>query len=399
MAKINTNFLNLGESYLFVEIARRVRAYKEANPDRDVISLGIGDVTLPLADAVVKEMEKASAEMGKAETFKGYGPEKGYEFLASAIAKQDFEARGVEISTDEIFISDGAKSDCGNIGDIFSTDSITLVSEPAYPVYVDASIMTGRQVKFVKCTPENGFLPVPPDFKSDLIFLCSPNNPTGAVMDKALLKKWVDYALSCGAVIVFDAAYESFISDDTLPHTIYEVEGAKKCAIEIRSFSKTAGFTGVRCGYTVVPKELTAKDDNGNEVSLNKLWNRRQSTKFNGASYISERAAYAVYTEEGRAQCKELVKYYMNNAKVIKKAVSELGWESTGGDNSPYIWLKCPNGMRSWDFFDKLLTEANVVGTPGSGFGEAGEGWFRLTSFGNADKTVEAVERIKKIFG
>lgn len=399
MANINSNFLNLSENYLFSEIARRVNAYKQANPDKDVISLGIGDVTLPLADAVVEEMKQASTEMGKAETFKGYGPEKGYDFLVNEIARQDYNDRGVDISAGEIFISDGAKSDCGNIGDIFSVDSVTLVSEPAYPVYVDSSIMSGRPVKFVKCSAENGFMPEPPDFSADLIFLCSPNNPTGSVMGRELLKKWVDYALKNNAVIIFDSAYEAYISDDTLPHTIYEIEGAKKCAIEIRSFSKTAGFTGVRCGYTVVPLELTGKDENGNEVSLNKLWNRRQSTKFNGASYISERAAHAVYSSEGRAQCRNLVSYYMNNAKVIKKAVDELGWQSTGGDNSPYIWLKCPSGMTSWEFFDKLLTEANVVGTPGSGFGQAGEGWFRLTSFGNADRTVEAVNRIKRIFG
>lgn len=398
MAKINSNFLKMNESYLFVEIARRVNAYSKQNPDKEIIRLGIGDVTLPLAPAVIDEMHKAVDDMANAKTFKGYGPEKGYDFILEAIAKQDYNDRGVDIKPDEIFVSDGAKSDCGNIGDIFAPDSTILVSDPAYPVYVDSSIMSGKQVKYVSCDEKNGFVPVPPDFRTDIVYLCSPNNPTGSVIGRDMLKKWVDWANKNQSVIIFDSAYESFISDDTLPHTIYEIEGAKTCTIEIRSFSKTAGFTGVRCGYTVIPHELVGKDEDGNDVPFNKLWNRRQSTKFNGASYISERGAFAVYTKQGRAQCNEMIAYYMNNAKIIKQAIDELGWESTGGDNSPYVWLKCPDNMKSWDFFDKLLTQANVVGTPGSGFGPAGEGWFRLTAFGNTENTKKAIERIKELY-
>lgn len=399
MTTINQNFLNLKESYLFSDIAKRVSAYQEAHPEAEIIRLGIGDVTRPLAPAIAEEMARASLEMAKAETFKGYGPEQGYGFLKRAILEHDFAARGVSLSEDEIFVSDGAKSDCGNFGDILGADNVVAITEPAYPVYIDTNLMAGRQVKFIECRAENGFLPEVPDFKADILYLCSPNNPTGAVLSKEQLRAFVDYANANGTLLIFDSAYEQFISDGALPHSIYEVEGAKRCAVEIRSFSKTAGFTGIRCGYTVVPHELTARDAAGNAVPLNRLWNRRQTTRFNGASYISQRGAAAYYTPEGRAQCRENVAYYMENAKLIARTVRGLGIPAIGGDNAPYIWMQCPDGLDSWSFFDLLLERAQVVGTPGVGFGAAGEGWFRLTAFGTQEHTARAMERFTNLFG
>ena len=394
MATINHCFLNVKESYLFSDIAKRVAAFQQAHPEREVIRLGIGDVTRPLAPAIVDALRTASEEMGAAETFRGYGPEQGYGFLKKSIIEQDYAARGVVLEEDEIFVRDGAKSDCGNFGDILGTDNIVAISEPAYPVYIDTNIMAGREVRLIPCSYETGFLPVPPDYKADIVCLCSPNNPTGAVMTHQQLKAWVDYANNYHSILIFDSAYEAFIQDPTLPKTIYEVEGAKTCAIEIRSFSKTAGFTGVRCGYTVVPKALTATDMDGSEIPLNRLWNRRQTTRFNGASCIAQAGANAYYTKAGHAQCMENVAYYLENARVIQSALNELGIRTTGGENAPYVWMECPDGMTSWEFFDYLLENAGVVGTPGSGFGAAGEGWFRLTAFGNAENTKKAVERI-----
>lgn len=399
MAKVNENFLKLRGGYLFSEIARRVNEFKKANPDREVLRLGIGDVTLPLVPAVVEAMEKASAEMGKAETFRGYGPEFGYDFLRETIAENDFKSRGIDISADEIFISDGAKSDCGNIIDIFGEGNTVVVTDPAYPVYVDSNIMSGNTVVYANSTEENGFAAMPPkDVKADLIYLCSPNNPTGSVYTKAQLREWVDYALANNAVIIFDAAYEAFITEADLPRSIYLVEGAKKCAIEICSLSKTAGFTGTRCGYTIVPDELIQKDSKGSDVKIADLWNRRQGSKFNGVSYPVQRAAEAVFTPEGQKQTKATIAYYQENARIIAKTCDELGIKYTGGINSPYIWLKSPNGMGSWEFFDYLLNEIQVVGTPGAGFGANGDGWFRLTAFSTHELTAEAMERFKTLF-
>lgn len=391
--KINANYLNLKESYLFSDIAKKTAAYKAANPDADIIRLGIGDVTLPLCGAVVDAFHAASDEMGKKETFKGYGPEQGYPFLKEAIRDYYKSEDGVELEPDEIFISDGAKSDLGNILDIFAKDNTVLVPDPVYPVYVDTNTMDGRKIVYMSGNDANGFLPLPDDsVDADIIYLCSPNNPTGAAYNHAQLKLWVDYAKKKGAVILFDAAYEAFVSSKELVRSIYEIEGAKECAIEFCSFSKIAGFTGTRCGWTVVPQTLVYDG-----VKLNKLWLRRQTTKFNGVSYPVQKAAAAVFTPEGRRQIKENLDYYKTNARVITAALDELGIWYTGGINSPYIWLKCPDNMKSWDFFDLLLTKANVVGTPGAGFGEMGEGFFRLTAFGDRDRTVEAVERIKKL--
>lgn len=391
--KINANYLNLKESYLFSDIAKKTAAYKAANPDADIIRLGIGDVTLPLCGAVVDAFHAASDEMGKKETFKGYGPEQGYPFLKEAIRDYYKSEDGVELEPDEIFISDGAKSDLGNILDIFAKDNTVLVPDPVYPVYVDTNTMDGRKIVYMSGNDANGFLPLPDDsVDADIIYLCSPNNPTGAAYNHAQLKLWVDYAKKKGAVILFDAAYEAFVSSKELVRSIFEIEGAKECAIEFCSFSKIAGFTGTRCGWTVVPQTLVYDG-----VKLNKLWLRRQTTKFNGVSYPVQKAAAAVFTPEGRRQIKENLDYYKANARVITAALDELGIWYTGGINSPYIWLKCPDNMKSWDFFDLLLTKANVVGTPGAGFGEMGEGFFRLTAFGDRDRTVEAVERIKKL--
>lgn len=406
MFKINDNYLKLPGSYLFSTIAKKVAAYKEANPDKkdQIISLGIGDVTLPLAPAVISRLHSAVDEMAVKETFKGYAPDLGYEFLRSAIAQHDYKARGVEIAIDEIFISDGAKSDSGNIGDIFSVDNRIAVCDPVYPVYVDTNVMAGRagdynqaterfsNVIYMPCTEENGFAPELPEETPDIIYLCFPNNPTGATIPKTELQKWVDYALEKGAVIIYDAAYEAYISEDNVAHTIYECDGADRCAIELRSFSKNAGFTGVRLGFTVVPKELVRDG-----VELHSLWARRHGTKFNGAPYIVQRAGEAVYSPEGKAQLKEQVAYYMRNAKTILDGLSAAGFSVSGGKNAPYIWLKTPDQMTSWEFFDYLLEKAHIVGTPGSGFGAHGEGYFRLTAFGSYENTLEAIERIKNL--
>ena len=404
MFKINDNYTKLPGSYLFSTIATKVNAFTEANKDANIIRLGIGDVTLPLAPKVVSAMRDAVDEMGVKETFKGYAPDLGYEFLRKAIADNDFKARGVDIALDEIFISDGAKSDSGNIGDIFSVDNRIAVCDPVYPVYVDTNAMAGRageynpetekwsNVIYMPCTAENNFAPELPTETPDIIYLCFPNNPTGATITKDELQKWVDYANEKKAVIIYDAAYEAYITEDNVAHTIYECDGAKTCAIEIRSFSKNAGFTGTRLGFTVIPKELKCGD-----VSLNSLWARRHGTKFNGAPYIIQKAGEAVYTEEGKKQTKEQIAYYMNNAKIIREGLSADGNTVSGGINAPYIWLKTPDNMTSWEFFDFLLQKANVVGTPGSGFGPSGEGYFRLTAFGTYEKTLEAIERIKRL--
>ncbi|MBQ8552427.1 MAG: LL-diaminopimelate aminotransferase [Clostridia bacterium] len=392
--KINQNYKNLKASYLFSDIAKKTAAYKAQNPDADIIRLGIGDVTLPLCSAVVDAFHKAADEMGVKESFKGYGPEQGYGFLKDAIKDYYKAEDGVTLEADEIFISDGAKSDLGNILDIFAKDNTVLVPDPVYPVYVDTNIMDGRNIVYMNGTAKNNFLPMPDDsVDADLIYLCSPNNPTGAAYNHEQLKAWVDYATKKGAIILFDAAYESFVISKELVRSIYEIEGARNCAIEFCSFSKIAGFTGTRCGWTVVPMELEADG-----MSLNKMWLRRQTTKFNGVSYPVQLAAAAVFTPEGRAQIAENLAYYRENAKIITAALDELGIWYTGGVNSPYIWLKCPNGMGSWEFFDLLLTKANVVGTPGAGFGAMGEGFFRLTAFGDRERTREATERIKKLF-
>ena len=392
MLKINENYKNLEESYLFSTVGRKIAEYSQKNPEKKIIRMGIGDVTRPLCKAVIDNMHKAVDEMADSATFKGYGPEQGYDFVRNSL-KAYYSSFGVELEADEIFVSDGAKSDIANILDIFSVDNNVLVPDPVYPVYVDTNIMAGRKIIFADANEENGFLPLPDDkYDADIIYICSPNNPTGAVYNKDQLKQWVDFANKKGAVILFDAAYEAFISDPELPRSIYQIEGAKTCAIEICSLSKTAGFTGTRCGYTVVPKSLVF--DN---TTLNKLWLRRQTTKFNGVAYIIQSGAAAIFTEEGRKQIQESIDYYKRNAKVMADAFDEMGIWYTGGKNSPYIWFKCPNDMDSWDFFDKLLAEANVAGTPGAGFGKNGSKFFRLTAFGNYENTVEAMERIKKM--
>lgn len=402
--KINENYLKLKSSYLFSTIAKKVREYEQKNPDAQIIRLGIGDVTKPLAPEVIKAMHGAVDEMADEATFQGYPPEYGQKFLLESINAFDFKRLGVEIENDEIFVSDGAKSDTGNIGDIFSVDNVVALCDPIYPVYVDTNVMAGRSGEaldggkfsrfvYLPCLEENGFLPSLPKEKVDLIYLCFPNNPTGMAITKDELQKWVDYANENDAVILYDAAYESFITEENVPHSIYECENAKTCAIEFRSFSKTAGFTGVRCGYTVVPKALVRDG-----VSLNSLWSRRQATKFNGVSYITQKAAAATYSPEGRKQVEETIKFYLNNAKVIKEGLIAAGFTAYGGVNSPYVWLKTPDGMTSWEFFDFLLEEVQVVGTPGSGFGPAGEGFFRLTAFGSAENTKKAIERITQRF-
>ena len=386
---INENYFNLEESYLFSTVAKKVNEFIQNNPDKKVIRLGIGDVTLPLCKAVIEAMHNAVDEMSKKETFRGYGPEQGYDFLREKVQNY-YKKRNVELELDEIFISDGAKSDLGNILDLFSKDNVVLVPDPVYPVYVDTNVMAGRKVIFANANEENGFLPLPDNNqKADVIYICSPNNPTGAVYNKEQLKKWVDYAISNNAVILFDAAYECFISDENLPKSIFEIEGAKNCAIEFCSLSKTAGFTGTRCGYTVVPKLLG---------KLNKFWLRRQTTKFNGVPYIIQRGAEAVFTENGQKEIKENINYYKENAKVISETLDRCNIWHVGGKHSPYIWLKCPNNMKSWEFFDLLLEKIQVVGTPGSGFGKNGEGFFRLTSFGSKENTVEAMKRFEEAF-
>lgn len=392
MLKINENYKNLEESYLFSTVGRKIAEYSQKNPDKKIIRMGIGDVTRPLCSVVIENMHKAVDEMADSSTFKGYGPEQGYDFVRNSL-KAYYSSFGVELESDEIFVSDGAKSDIANILDIFSVDNTVLVPDPVYPVYVDTNIMAGRKIIFADANEDNGFLPLPDEkYDADIIYICSPNNPTGAVYNKDQLKQWVDFANKKGAVILFDAAYEAFISDPELPRSIYQIDGAKTCAIEICSLSKTAGFTGTRCGYTVVPKSLVF--DN---TMINKLWLRRQTTKFNGVAYIIQSGAAAIFTEEGRKQIQESIDYYKRNARVMADAFDEMGIWYTGGKNSPYIWFKCPNDMDSWDFFDKLLEEANVAGTPGAGFGKNGSKFFRLTAFGNYENTVEAMERIKKM--
>ena len=409
MITINENYLKLQDSYLFSTIAKKVEEFTKNNPDKKVIKLGIGDVTMPIAPAVIEAVHKAADEMMKKETFKGYGPEQGYDFLREKIVEHDYKKRGIQIEKDEIFVSDGAKCDTGNIGEIFGKDNKVAITDPVYPVYLDTNVMAGRTgeynektdtydgVVYMPATAQNNFVPELPNTKVDMIYLCLPNNPTGTVLTKQELTKWVKYAKENKAIILFDSAYEAFIQEDNVPHSIYEIEGAKEVAIEFRSFSKTAGFTGVRCAYTVVPKELRGYTKNGEEVSLNKLWNRRQCTKFNGVPYITQRAAEAVYSEEGQKEIKENINYYMENAKIILEGLKEAGYEVFGGKNAPYIWLKVPNGYTSWEFFDYLLEKANVVGTPGVGFGPSGEGYFRLTAFGSRENTKEAIKRIKEI--
>lgn len=404
MVKINENYLKLPGSYLFSTIAQKVAAYTEAHPEADIIRLGIGDVTQPIAPAIIDAVHKAADEMGTPEGFHGYAPDLGYEFLRSIIAKEDFQARGCDISADEIFVSDGAKCDCGNIQEIFSLDNRIAVCDPVYPVYVDSNVMAGRggvydaaaerfsDIIYMPCTAENNFAPELPSETPDLIYLCFPNNPTGSTLSKEQLQQWVDYANKNGAVILYDAAYEAYISEENIPHSIYECEGARTCAIEFRSFSKNAGFTGMRLGFTVVPKDLKCQD-----VMLHTLWARRHGTKYNGAPYIIQKAGEAVYSPEGKAQLKKQVAYYMQNAHVIYDGLKSAGYTVSGGVNSPYIWMKTPDNMTSWEFFDYLLEHANVVGTPGSGFGPSGEGYFRLTAFGTYENTVKAVDRMKKL--
>lgn len=404
MLKVNENFAKMPANYLFAEIRRRVNAFEAANPQADIIRLGIGDVTLPLPKACVTAMQKAAAEMGEQETFRGYPPEYGYDFLLEAIRKNDYEKRGTDIACDEIFVSDGAKSDTSSIGDIFSLDNVVAVCDPVYPVYVDSNAMAGRagdyvdgkwtNIVYMPCTKENNFMPELPRQPVDMIYLCFPNNPAGVGITKTELKKWVDYANETGAVILYDSAYEFFITEDDMPHTIYEVEGARTCAIEFRSFSKTAGFTGTRCAYTVVPKTLVRQG-----VSLNSLWARRQATKMNGVSYVIQRAAEAVYSPEGQREVVEHIEYYRTNARIIREGLAKAGFEVFGGVNSPYVWMKTPEGLSSWEFFDLLLEKCGVVGTPGAGFGASGEGYFRLTSFNTKEKTEEALERIVRVFG
>lgn len=405
MFKANENYLKLPGSYLFSTVGRKQREYSEAHPDKKIIRLSIGDVTQPLAPAIIERLHKAVDEMAAAETFKGYAPDLGYEFLRNTIAKNDYADRGVDIAADEIFVSDGAKSDSANIQEIFTANSKIAVCDPVYPVYVDSNVMAGRtgtydkdtelwsDVIYMPCLADNNFAPELPKETPDIIYLCFPNNPTGATIKKDQLQEWVDYANKVGAVIIYDAAYEAYISEADVPHTIYECEGARTCAIELKSFSKNAGFTGTRLGYAVVPKDL--KDADG--VSMHSLWARRHGTKFNGAPYIVQAAGDAVYSDEGKAQTKAQIAYYMNNAKVISQGLKDAGYTVSGGVNAPYIWLKTPNNMSSWDFFDYLLENANVVGTPGSGFGPSGEGYFRLTAFGTYENTVEAIERIKNM--
>lgn len=408
MILVNEHFLKLKAGYLFPEISRRVAAFSQANPDAQIIKLGIGDVTEPLAPAVVEAMHKAVDEMATHAGLHGYGPEQGYAFLREVIAENDFKARGAEIAPDELFISDGAKCDTGNMQEIFGLDNVVAVTDPVYPVYVDTNVMAGRtggndgkgrygKIVYMPCTAENNFVPELPAESVDMIYLCYPNNPTGAVATKEQLKTWIDYAIENKAVILYDAAYEAFIRDDSIPHSIYEIDGARQVAIEFRSFSKTAGFTGVRCAFTVVPGELAAYTKDGKAVALHPLWNRRHCTKFNGVSYITQKGAAAVYTPEGKKQVRQTIDLYMANADIMRKALTEDGFQVFGGEHAPYIWLKTPEGTDSWTFFDTLLKKANVVGTPGAGFGAAGEGYLRLSAFNNPDNVQEAMERIAKI--
>ena len=407
MALVNEHFLKLPNNYLFADIAKKVNAFKVSHPKADVISLGIGDVTQPLCPAVIEAMHKAVDEMASKDTFRGYGPEQGYQFLRDAIVKNDFVARGVHLEASEIFVNDGAKSDTGNFQELVRWDNSIGVTDPIYPVYIDSNVMIGRagelgedgkwsNVTYMPCSAENNFTPALPDKRVDVIYLCYPNNPTGTVITRDELRKWVNYAIKNDALIFYDAAYEAYIQDEDIPHSIYEIKGARKVAVEFHSFSKTAGFTGIRCGYTVVPKELTVATLTGERIPLNHLWNRRQCTKFNGTSYISQRAAEAIYTPEGKEQVRATIDYYMNNARTMYNTLTDLGLEVYGGRNAPYIWVKTPNDMGSWKFFEQMLYEAHVVCTPGVGFGPSGEGYIRLTAFGDADDCKEAMERLKK---
>ncbi len=405
MALVNEHFLKLQSNYLFSDIAKKVNSFKITHPKQKIIRMGIGDVTQPLASAVIEAMHKAVDEMASKETFHGYGPEQGYPFLIDAIIKNDYESIGVSLEPSEVFISDGAKSDCGNIGDLLRHDNSIGVTDPVYPVYIDSNVMSGRtgtwengiwsDVVYIPCTAENQFVPELPSRRVDIIYLCYPNNPTGTTLTKEELKKWVNYALANDAIIMYDSAYEAYIQDPTIPHSIYEIKGAKKVAIEFRSFSKTAGFTGVRCGYTVIPKEVSATTLKGERVFLNKLWHRRQCTKFNGTSYITQRGAEAVYSPEGKKQIRQTINYYMNNAKLMKEGLEACGLQVYGGTNAPYLWVKTPDGLSSWKFFEKLLYEVFIVSTPGVGFGPSGEGYLRLTAFGDHDDTIEAIQRIQ----
>lgn len=398
MPKLNENFLYLKESYLFSEIAHRVAAYTEAHPGQKIIRLGIGDVTLPIGKNMIAAMHEGVDAMACASTFKGYGPEQGYDFVRNAIVDY-YQRNGVSIDPSEVFVSDGAKSDTGNITDLFAQDNVILIPDPVYPVYVDTNIMNGRTVAYMDANAENNFLPMPDkNVHADIIYICSPNNPTGAAYNHEQLKEWVDYALANEAILLYDSAYECFITDETLPRSIFAIEGAKKCAVEFCSLSKTAGFTGTRCGYTIVPKALKFNASNGTEMSLNAMWNRRQTTKFNGVSYIVQKGAAAVFSEEGMAQCRENTKYYQENARIIASVMDKKGIRYFGGVNSPYIWFECPQNMESWDFFDYLLNKIQVVGTPGAGFGNNGRYYFRLTAFGSRENTVEAMERFDKLF-
>lgn len=405
MFRINDNYTKLPASYLFSEVARRVNAYQEAHPEVEIIRMGIGDVTRPLCKAVIDALHKAVDDEADSATFHGYGPEQGYDFLTGKIAEYDYQRRGIDISPDEIFISDGAKSDTGNIGDILAVTNRIAVTDPVYPVYIDTNVMGGRggellpdgrwsNIEYLPCTSENGFVPALPKEIPDVIYLCYPNNPTGTTLTRDELKKWVDYCRTYGSLLLFDAAYEAYIREDDVPHSIYEIEGAKEVAIEFRSYSKTAGFTGIRLGYTVVPKALLGRDSEGDEVALNPLWRRRQTTKFNGASYLTQRGAEALYTEEGQSQVKETIDYYLENARILRDGLAAVGYEVVGGVNSPYIWVKTPGTMTSWEFFDYLLDRYHIVGTPGSGFGPSGEGYFRLTAFNTRENTLRAIERL-----
>lgn len=395
--KINEIYLNLSNNYLFADIAKKVAAYKTAHPEADIISLGIGDVTQPLCPAVIKALHHATDEMGIASSFHGYGPEQGYNFLREAIQKNDFLDRGIHIELDEIFVNDGAKSDTGNFQELLGKDNLIAVTDPVYPVYTDANTMAGRSIITLPCTPKNNFVPELPHQHVDVIYLCYPNNPTGTTLNKEQLKAWVDYALQHDALILYDAAYEAYIQSEGVPHSIYEISGAKQCAVEFHSYSKTAGFTGIRCGYTIVPKDVMARTTDGRHVALNPLWNRRQCTKFNGTSYLSQRAAGAIYTPEGKQQIRATIDYYMHNARMMKEMLNATGFPVFGGDDAPYLWVHTPHHT-SWQFFNLLLTEAHVVCTPGVGFGPSGEGFVRLTAFGQRERTTEALERIKQIF-
>ena len=407
MLQINEDFLKLSDNYLFADIAKKVHTFRNQHPDLSVISLGIGDVTQPLPPASIEAMLKAVTEMGNPVTFRGYGPEQGYDFLRKAILQNDYETRGVQLELHEIFISDGAKSDCGNIGDILGIQNTVAITDPVYPVYIDSNVMSGRagvwengrwsRINYLPCNQENRFIPSLPAQPADIIYLCYPNNPTGTVLTKEELQKWVNYALEHQSLILYDAAYEAYIQETDITHSIYELEGARRCAIELRSFSKTAGFTGVRCGYTVIPQELTATTSSGEKIKLNALWNRRQCTKFNGTSYITQRGAEAIYTSEGKQQVRKTIDYYMANARTMKTALQRMGYDVTGGENAPYLWVKTPDNLSSWQFFDHLLNQAQVIVTPGVGFGPSGEGYVRLTAFGKQEDCIAALQKIKKL--